>query len=503
MTTKEERKTFKIFLGRGNGVANKAGNQLYRQTIRDTKPVYQEAKTHKEKERIALKLIEDLEQMGATFHFQVNKRWMKAPNGVVLKTVKQALREKHQSKQDGKVNHVNTFVEDDDCIEGHQQDVDEQPGLPRNKNEPTCEDKKIHQSPDNIEQPTKDRQKFFVNSAQLAVSLPPPDDNKVLPSDEDVSCNHDHDQKRSGDVFTPTSALLLLNDQDHISSCSINRIWQHGLVTNIAGGGQNNNKKRKLLLVVDEDGNDEERILEEQQDHNNCMSKKNLLPHNSAPSALKKSTNNDMFEPIKLGGEELVGAGVGGGRQGEDSSSSIELMKMALFSNHHDHIAGEERRRRRLGPTTSSYNHHINNNYEDNKNYYDSSNHDDNKMKNDHVTTAVHNLDSLGLLDFTKNTNVNDSYFLHEESNQRRMISLPKTNTRGMLLHPPLTTYIDNNDVYPHSICYHHNHHDNHAYYDSTVFGPPLLPQQHNKEDKQGTTSTRSDKKQAERDAAR
>ena len=125
-------------------------------------------------------------------------------------------------------------------------------------------------------------------------------------------------------------------------------------------------------------------------------------------------------------------------------------------------------------------------------------------MKNDHVTTAVHNLDSLGLLDFTKNTNVNDSYFLHEESNQRRMISLPKTNTRGMLLHPPLTTYIDNNDVYPHSICYHHNHHDNHAYYDSTgVFGSPLLPQQHNKEDKQGTTSTRSDKKQAERDAAK
>ncbi len=92
----------KIFLGRGNGVAKKPGNQLYRKTIRDKKAFYRGLKTNREKEAAALEVIKELQNKGAKFYYsKIGKgktEWVKAPADVVLAKVKQALRERHQPR---------------------------------------------------------------------------------------------------------------------------------------------------------------------------------------------------------------------------------------------------------------------------------------------------------------------------------------------------------------------------------------------------------------------
>lgn len=89
---------FKVYLGRGNGLARKLGNKIYRQTIKETKPIYRGARGNKAKAKVAKDLIRFIQNQGGTFYHKVGfDKYEEAPSTVVLLKVKQALREKFQS----------------------------------------------------------------------------------------------------------------------------------------------------------------------------------------------------------------------------------------------------------------------------------------------------------------------------------------------------------------------------------------------------------------------
>lgn len=91
---------FDVYLGRGNGVARKLGNRIYRQTIKVTKAIYRDARGNKAKAKVAMDLIRFIQKQGGTFYFKVKDMYEVAPNAVILSKVKQALREKYQSLTD-------------------------------------------------------------------------------------------------------------------------------------------------------------------------------------------------------------------------------------------------------------------------------------------------------------------------------------------------------------------------------------------------------------------
>jgi hypothetical protein len=89
-------KCYDVYLGRGNGVARRFGNRNYRKTIKLHKERYQQTKGNKQKARVAVDITDAFESKGATFYYkpQKDKDWEVAPRSKVLKTIKQALREK-------------------------------------------------------------------------------------------------------------------------------------------------------------------------------------------------------------------------------------------------------------------------------------------------------------------------------------------------------------------------------------------------------------------------
>jgi hypothetical protein len=89
-------KCYDVYLGRGNGVARRFGNRHYRKTIKLHKERYQQTKGNKQKARVAVDVTDAFESEGATFYYkpQKGKDWEVAPRSKVLKTIKQALREK-------------------------------------------------------------------------------------------------------------------------------------------------------------------------------------------------------------------------------------------------------------------------------------------------------------------------------------------------------------------------------------------------------------------------
>ena len=92
---------FAVYLGRGNGVARKYGNRIYRQTIKKTKPIYRKARGNKAKGNIAKDLIKFIQKQGGTFYFKIKddgaQEFVEAPFTIILSKVKQALREKYES----------------------------------------------------------------------------------------------------------------------------------------------------------------------------------------------------------------------------------------------------------------------------------------------------------------------------------------------------------------------------------------------------------------------
>ena len=87
---------YDVYLGRGNAVVQNHGNRIYRSTVKQLKQRYLEAKGHRAKAQIAQNVIEMFARMGGTFYFkqETTQKWEVAPMGIVLKKVKQALREK-------------------------------------------------------------------------------------------------------------------------------------------------------------------------------------------------------------------------------------------------------------------------------------------------------------------------------------------------------------------------------------------------------------------------
>ncbi len=97
-----------IYLGRGNGVAKNPGNRIYRGTIKAYEQSYRNAAGTAAKDKIAKDVVKVLKNMGYDFYHHDNKktnnirkkeraRWTIAPSDIVLKKVKQALRDSRAS----------------------------------------------------------------------------------------------------------------------------------------------------------------------------------------------------------------------------------------------------------------------------------------------------------------------------------------------------------------------------------------------------------------------
>ena len=91
---------FDVCLGRGNGVASRMGNRHYRKTIKENQQKYQETRGNRAKEQVAQDIIDAFQGRGGTFYYKTKKGWEKAPTWRVLKTVKQALRERKRDPCD-------------------------------------------------------------------------------------------------------------------------------------------------------------------------------------------------------------------------------------------------------------------------------------------------------------------------------------------------------------------------------------------------------------------
>lgn len=98
-----EENEFDVCLGRGNGVASRMGNRHYRKTIKENQRKYQETRGNRAKEQVAQDIIDAFHSRGGTFYHRESKVWKKAPLSKILKTVKQALRER---KRDVDVDHL-------------------------------------------------------------------------------------------------------------------------------------------------------------------------------------------------------------------------------------------------------------------------------------------------------------------------------------------------------------------------------------------------------------
>ena len=85
---------YDVYLGRGRAVTQCRGNRIYRSTIKQYKDMYKEAKGHQAKSEIAKNVVKNFMKMGGTFYYKRGAVWEKAPIEIVLKKVKQALREK-------------------------------------------------------------------------------------------------------------------------------------------------------------------------------------------------------------------------------------------------------------------------------------------------------------------------------------------------------------------------------------------------------------------------
>ena len=91
---------FDVYLGKGRGIEQLQGNRIYRQVITTNKERYRIAKGHKPKHAVARSIIEALIQRGGTFYHKDNEKseWISAPGAVVVRKVKQALREKQKNR---------------------------------------------------------------------------------------------------------------------------------------------------------------------------------------------------------------------------------------------------------------------------------------------------------------------------------------------------------------------------------------------------------------------
>lgn len=93
----------KIYFGRGNGLAKKPGNRLYRETIKTKKPIYQKATTNSLKNKISDDVYKFFKKSDCIFYYKRDKsdvKWSIAEKEVVTQKIKQALREKYHTKND-------------------------------------------------------------------------------------------------------------------------------------------------------------------------------------------------------------------------------------------------------------------------------------------------------------------------------------------------------------------------------------------------------------------
>ena len=89
-----KKKLYDVFLGRGDGVAKKHGNVLYRKMIKKNKNSYRCACGNRAKNQVAKSIMNNFKNNGGTFYSKAdNGMWTRSPESTVLSKVKQALRE--------------------------------------------------------------------------------------------------------------------------------------------------------------------------------------------------------------------------------------------------------------------------------------------------------------------------------------------------------------------------------------------------------------------------
>jgi hypothetical protein len=112
---------YDVYLGRGNGVARRTGNQIYRSTIKKHQGAYQCASGNKAKEKVAKEVVQAFTGRGGTFYCKKSmksKDWIKAPYQKILKTVKQALREREKKDEPLKNSFLRTTENTEETTKG-------------------------------------------------------------------------------------------------------------------------------------------------------------------------------------------------------------------------------------------------------------------------------------------------------------------------------------------------------------------------------------------------
>ena len=94
-TVVNDHKLYDVFLGRGNGVAKKHGNLLYRQTIEGSKKKYKSAHGKRAKDNVTTRIIDKFTGKGGTFYIKKGEsgEWVPSPMDTTVAKIKQALRE--------------------------------------------------------------------------------------------------------------------------------------------------------------------------------------------------------------------------------------------------------------------------------------------------------------------------------------------------------------------------------------------------------------------------
>lgn len=114
--TTSTKKTYDVYFGRGNRIAQRLGNRIYHRIIKEYQPIYQEERCPRAKTQVAETIIDGIHILKGTFYSLKNGIWAESSTEQAVRRVKQALQGKVQFRAGSHIATTRKFLKDKDML---------------------------------------------------------------------------------------------------------------------------------------------------------------------------------------------------------------------------------------------------------------------------------------------------------------------------------------------------------------------------------------------------